>query len=127
MAAAQAYHCLCTTFILATNYDLAALPTRAEPALDQAKILPVSAEHTIFQHIIEEQQQLVVRRGDGFEKRTLLKCNRCDLVVAYKLDQAHFVEGDIKAEEVVFILPGALTSTENMKIGQTPAAPPWAL
>ena len=127
MAVAQTYHCLCTTFILATNHDLASLPTRAEPALDQAKILPVSTEHTILQNVIKEEPQMVIRRGDGFEKRTLLRCNRCDLVVGYKLDQAHFAEGDIKAEEVVFILPGALTSTEDMKTGKTPAAPAWAL
>lgn len=35
------YHCLCSTLLLATPYHLSSLPTRAPPARDQARILPL--------------------------------------------------------------------------------------
>lgn len=35
------YHCLCSTLLLATPYLLSSLPTRAPPARDQARILPL--------------------------------------------------------------------------------------
>lgn len=126
MAAAQAYHCLCTALILVTNHELETLPVRAEPALDQAKILPVNAEQAIFQDIDEERKPVVIRREDGLEKRTLLRCKRCNLVIGYKLDEAQFGGSDVEAEGVVYILPGAVTSTEDMKEGKTAAAPGWA-
>lgn len=37
------YHCLCSTFLLATPYTLTSLPRRALPSLDRAHILPLPA------------------------------------------------------------------------------------
>jgi len=68
----------------------------------------------------------MIRREDGFEKRMLLRCRRCNLVIAYKLDEAQFGEGNMKAENFVYILPGALMSTADVKAGRMPTAPSWA-
>lgn len=126
MATPQAYHCLCTTLVLATNYDLESLPLRAEPALDRAKILLVDAEHAILHNIDEDRKPVMIRRQDGFEKRALLRCKRCSLVVGYKLDEAQFDGEGTKAEQLVYLLPGSLMSTEDMKEGKTLSAPAWA-
>lgn len=126
MATPQAYHCLCTTLVLATNYDLESLPVRAEPALDRAKILPVNAGHAILHNMDEDQKPVMIRREDGFEKRTLLRCKRCSLLVGYKLDGARFSGGQGEAEQFVYILPGALMSTGDMREGKTSSTPAWA-
>ena len=127
MARPQTYHCLCSTLLLATNYDLESLPVRANPALDRAKILPVNGQHAILHSLDQDKNPVIIRRGDGFEKRILLKCKRCSLVIGYKLDQAQFGEGgDTKAEELLYILPGALASTGEMKVGFPPDIPVWA-
>ncbi|KAL3428486.1 hypothetical protein PVAG01_01995 [Phlyctema vagabunda] len=46
------YHCLCTTLLLASTHDLAALPTRQ--TLDKAIILPVAALPGHFQTSVRE-------------------------------------------------------------------------
>lgn len=126
MTTPQAYHCLCTTLVLVTNYDLESLPVRAEPALDRAKVLLVNAEHAILHNIDEDGRPVMIRRQDGFEKRVLLRCKRCFVVVGYKLDEAQFGGEDHKAEQLVYILPGSLMSTEDMKEGKTLSTPVWA-
>lgn len=124
MANPQTYHCLCTTFILATNHDLESLPVRADPARDQAKILPMNAadgcQHVVLQNIVSDRKAVIIRREDGFEKRRLVRCSRCNLVVGYKLDEAQFKDGQANAENVLYILRGAFTSTEDMKVGEMP-------
>lgn len=62
---------------------------------------------------------MVIRREDGFEKRVLLRCGRCRLVVGYRLDQSQ-LGGDGDAEKVVYLLPGGLVTTEEMKSGKMP-------
>lgn len=69
---------------------------------------------------------MIVRREDGFEKRWLYRCGRCRVVVAYALDEVHFVgteEGEKRGagrtrgrerERVVYVLPGGLRSTGDM-------------
>jgi len=126
MTTPQAYHCLCTTLLLATKYDLESLPVRAEPALDRAKVLLVNVEHAILHNIDEDGKSVLIRRQDGFEKRVLLRCKRCFLVVGYKLDEAQFGGGDNRAEQLVYTLPGSLVLTEDMKEGKTLSAPVWA-
>jgi hypothetical protein len=71
----------------------------------------------------------VVRREDGFEKRYLWRCGRCRLVVGYQVDEVHFrgreAEGggvrgggaSGRRAEVLYLLPGGLLSTEEMKVG----------
>ncbi|KAI1932506.1 hypothetical protein LOZ12_002650 [Ophidiomyces ophidiicola] len=55
---------------------------------------------------------VVVRRADGFEKRVLLRCGRCEVVVGYFLDAVHFATA--AGTEVVYILPGAVEETGQL-------------
>lgn len=132
MAIPRSYHCICSTFILATNHDLATLPRRGDPALDKAIILHIQNQnspdkpHTTLQSLVADRQPTMVRRDDGFEKRTLLKCQRCNSVIGYRLDQTQFKNEDIQAQDIVYILPGALSTTEDMMNEKIPAQPEWA-
>ncbi|KAL5356805.1 hypothetical protein BJX96DRAFT_143424 [Aspergillus floccosus] len=72
---------------------------------------------------IPERKPTLIRREDGFEKRLLLRCGRCRVVVGYFLDPAHFAdagagrEDDEEEEEgarVVYVLPGAVMETGIM-------------
>ena len=71
------------------------------------------------------QPAAVVRRDDGFEKRWLLRCGRCRLVVAYQLDWRQFGEGagerKGRREDVIYVLPGGTRTTEEMVEGRMPA------
>jgi hypothetical protein len=174
------YHCICTTLLLATTHTLSSLPRRAEPALDKALILPLppasrlavageTAEeveddaepqardassdvgYSLLLATTQDRKPTMVRREDGFEKRVLLRCGQCKLVVGYKLDRAHFgtesavavgkgtrgEQGPGDAElgrkartgdegvEVVYLLPGGLVSSEDLKSGKTPEVVEW--
>jgi hypothetical protein len=174
------YHCICTTLLLATTHTLSSLPRRTEPALDKALILPLppasrlaaageTAEeveddaesqardasgdvgYSLLLATTQDRKPTMVRREDGFEKRVLLRCGRCRLVVGYKLDGAHFrtegaeavgnsmdkEQGPGDAElgrkirtgdegiEVVYLLPGGLVSSEDLKSGKTPEVVEW--
>ncbi|ETN46732.1 uncharacterized protein HMPREF1541_00921 [Cyphellophora europaea CBS 101466] len=119
------YHCICTTLVLAIPYKLDSLPARAAPAQDQSAILPLTAKtdantESRLQNITEDRKHLVVRREDGFEKRTILRCNRCHLVIGYKLAE------DSSDANVAYILPGGLVTTDDMQKGNTPPTPAWA-
>ncbi|WEW59584.1 hypothetical protein PRK78_005058 [Emydomyces testavorans] len=82
-----------------------------------------------------DRRPVVIRRADGFEKRLLIRCGRCRVVVAYYLGEIHFLGGrtehggtgggeeeeeeeekarDKGPPEVVYVLPGALVETGDM-------------
>lgn len=132
MTSSHSYHCLCSTFILATNYDLASLPCRRGSALDEAIIARLQEpqggknSHTIVQNIVVDQQPTIVRREDGFEKRFLLRCQRCNLIIGYHLDKAQFKEESHETEDFAYLLPGALLPTEDMMQGKVTVPPEWA-
>ncbi|KAI9709874.1 MAG: hypothetical protein M1812_007582 [Candelaria pacifica] len=78
-----------------------------------------------------DRKPVVVRREDGFEKRVLWRCGRCRLVVGYQLDEVHYKtttgvavrkEGDgiegVGRVKVVYLLPGSLLTTEEMRAGK---------
>ncbi|KAL1969835.1 hypothetical protein VTN77DRAFT_7344 [Rasamsonia byssochlamydoides] len=99
---------------------------------------------------IPDRKPTIIRREDGFEKRILLRCGRCRVVIGYVLDeeqrkikktqkkektqqQQPQTEGEIEKQEaeeeeeeeeddsqIAYILPGALVSTEDL--GQGPEA-----
>jgi hypothetical protein len=129
------YHCICSTLILATPYGLSNLPTRSSGSQDQAIILPLGRQDSepnkesgviyaksVLYNVAADRKSLVVSREDGFEKRTPLRCTRCKLAVAYK------VEDDFQQASlgVVFLLPGGLVTTDDMKERNTPLIPAWA-
>ena len=131
------YHCLCSTFILASVFALTDLPMRKPPAQDRAYILPSSirpkndqddATHNAHLHVTartlnaaSDRKPVVVRREDGFEKRTLVRCGRCNLVLGYRLVVTPSADEVVEDDKVIYILPGALTSTTEMVSGQKPA------
>lgn len=125
----QTYHCLCTTLILVTPYDLAKLPVRSSSSPEQAIILPLPTSDVSDQdqkyaksalhNVVSDRKPMIVRREDGFEKRVPLRCTRCKLVVGYKVDD----DSGSSDSSTVFLLPGGFMSTENMKEGRIPQAP----
>ena len=58
----------------------------------------------------------ILKLEDGFEKRYGVQCRRCDLQIGYWLDKSQFEdkESGIRSD-VIYILPGGLMSTEEMK------------
>lgn len=123
---ANTYHCLCTTLILITTHDLESSPRRKEPALDRAHIVALSEENSISRlYNVVEDENVVVKREDGFEQRQLIRCSGCNLIVGYKLDQAHYLEHSIDAARVAYLLPGGLTTTNDMEDGRLPETPDW--
>ncbi|KAJ5474891.1 hypothetical protein N7475_004457 [Penicillium sp. IBT 31633x] len=74
---------------------------------------------------IPDRRATVIRREDGIEKRLLLRCGRCRVVVGYYLDRIHWggaangekgVQGEDEEQRppAVYLLPGAVVETENM-------------
>lgn len=140
--AIQGYHCLCSTLILVSLYSLASLPTRAPPANDQAYILSVSSfepadgartlprlTEKITQarllNVRYDRNLTTIRREDGFERRTCIRCKRCGLTVAYQLDQSQFTQKGVQADQVIYVLPGGLVPTAEMTAGERPQQAPW--
>jgi hypothetical protein len=131
----KTYHCICSNFLLATTHDVNQLPARAEPVLDGALILPLPPQDqthdyqngsTTIHNLVPERKPLVIRREDGFEKRVLLRCSRCRLVIGYQLDETHFECSDVNADEVIYLLPGSVVETNDMKTRKGPETPSWA-
>ncbi len=135
----RTYHCLCSTLILTTTHDLQTLPQRQEPVQDAALILapPVDitrqdaittqAEHvasSFLHNVVPERKPVIIRREDGFEKRTSFRCTRCKVVLGYSLDEAHW-ESTERASRPVYLLPGGLLSTAEMVDGNRPETPAW--
>lgn len=120
------YHCLCTTLVLATTTPLSSLPRRQNSALDTAYILPLpsasdstSGHHAVLQSAILDPKAQVVKTDQGFEKRYLQRCKRCRLVVGYQLDWQQFGGERLgRREDVVYLLPGGFTTTDEMVEGK---------
>jgi hypothetical protein len=150
-------HCrFCSHLLLATTRALNTLPRRTPPAGDTALILPLEKlrasdadedEPTSTQtssttphpkHVtlllsttIPDRRATLIRREDGIEKRVLLRCGRCRVVVGYYLDKVHWGESSNAQGETgetedgqdedgqerppaMYVLPGALVETEKM-------------
>lgn len=95
--------------------------------LEQANQPPLSnclRNYTLLHSLdlASAQKSLVVRREDGFEKRWILRCGRCNLVVAYQLDWSQF--GDEAREKVgrrldiLYLLPKSTVMTEALQKGR---------
>ena len=137
------YHCLCNQLILASTQSLPSTPRRGGESLDKAYIVPLTPlpkatdggsdeppvtsqgtgsdqHHTVIFNSRLDRKPAVVRRSDGFETRYQHRCGRCELVVGYQLDKAQF-DGDVRAgrhQDVLYILPGALLTTQDMMEGK---------
>ncbi|KAJ9220320.1 hypothetical protein DTO027B5_4792 [Paecilomyces variotii] len=154
------HHCrFCSHLLLATTRDISLLHRRRDPAQDAAFILPLSSpsgddgegsdseseangggketNYTILlSTLLPDRKHTIIRRVDGFEKRLLLRCGRCRVVIGYFLDNVHFrqrkgqgaadakgdggrEEGEKKGDDeakVVYLLPGSLVRTEQLDV-----------
>ncbi|KAK5055975.1 hypothetical protein LTR84_012525 [Exophiala bonariae] len=132
----KTYHCLCSNLVLATAHTLESLPRRNEPVQDNALILPpatsisvssdIETEDALSQstpsallNVLPDRRPIVVQREDGFEKRILLRCGRCRLVLGYAMTA-------LQGSSPVYLLPGSLVETSEMSKGTRPEVPAWA-
>lgn len=63
---------------------------------------------------------MVVSLEDGFEKRYLLRCKRCEGPWGYLLDWGIWEDGakkEARREDVVFVLKGAVVETGDIGKG----------
>ncbi|KAM0712115.1 hypothetical protein Q7P37_011209 [Cladosporium fusiforme] len=118
------YHCLCTQLSLATTTPLEDLPRRQ---LDAAAIATVGdfaspAKPTLtMQALSADTTATVLKLDDGFEKRYPVRCNRCGLGAGYHLDKSQFAGSESESgpkTDVVYVLPGGLMLTEEMREGR---------
>lgn len=122
------YHCLCTELVLASTTPLTKLPTRTSdrsiicplpPTINDTTVL--SSHHALLHGVSTESSSIVVEREDGFEKRYLQRCPRCNITVGYQLDKSMYKDPGNESgprEDVVYLLPGGLVSTEDMMEGK---------
>jgi hypothetical protein len=75
-----------------------------------------------MQALSVDGEPTVLKLDDGFEKRYAVRCNRCGLAAGYQLDKSH-ISGSESASgprgDVVYILPGGLLTTEEMREGRS--------
>ncbi|KAJ5927901.1 hypothetical protein N7466_006857 [Penicillium verhagenii] len=144
-------HCtFCNHLLLATTRDISTLPRRTGEAKDKAIIVPLEdrtnddeaslteaqgaprTKHAtlLLSTTIPDRRATLIRREDGIEKRILLRCGRCKVVMGYYLDAVHYGEsgnaktraveeegegeGALEKRTAVYILPGAVVETEKM-------------
>jgi len=138
------YHCLCTNIIVATTTPLPDLARRSSNSLDRAYILQLpspptthnddgsdsegdherstaratSSHYALLLATTLSKKAQIVTRTDGFEKRYLQLCGRCRLPIGYQLDWGQYGEKEGRKEDVVYLLPGGLVSTEDMARGK---------
>ena len=126
------YHCICTQLILASTHPLAQFPTRKGDGsyicTTTTGTIPSPDEscHLADDSVSTDSDPVVLKLEDGFEKRYVLKCSRCDLTIGYQLDWSQFeqISPDHRKtgrrEDVVYLLPGSLSMTEQMVEGVGP-------
>ena len=117
------YHCICWELVLATFVPLENLPKRKGDGAAICKItdsdLPIPSGVVLSGTRIEANSPMILKLEDGFEKRYVLQCRRCDLQIGYYLDKSQFDEKEhgIRAA-VMYILRGGLKSTDEMNAGK---------
>lgn len=119
------YHCLCTQLSLATTEPLESMPKRQ---LDAAAIATcgdfasATQPSLTMQALSVDDNAIVLKLDDGFEKRYAVRCNRCGLAAGYQLDKSQFSGSEADSgprPDVVYILPGGLLTTEEMREGRS--------
>ncbi|KAJ5790253.1 uncharacterized protein N7518_007264 [Penicillium psychrosexuale] len=103
--------------------------TETEPSSRKTRARHVSNHTTLLlATTIPDRRATIIRREDGIEKRILLRCGRCKVVVGYYLDRLHWAstgdhrerggarDGEEEEERppAVYLLPGAVVETEKL-------------
>lgn len=122
------YHCLCTQLVLATTTALPSMSRRSRDNshicnlyVAQASNTAPSTRYASLLNTTTDRKPTMIRLEDGFEKRYLQRCGRCKLVVGYHLDKSQYEDAekeDGRREDVVYLLPGGLMTTEEMRAGK---------
>jgi len=67
-----------------------------------------------------DRKAVMIRKEDGFEKKYIHRCGRCNLTVGYQLDWSQWPEdgraGRGRRLDVVYLFPGCLRGTEEMML-----------
>ncbi|GAA5802987.1 hypothetical protein HPULCUR_008462 [Helicostylum pulchrum] len=103
------YYCLCSEFLLVIDADLRQLPRRRT---DNSVI--VSNIRRTYKLTAEADDCVLLKRRDGYEKQFRYHCPRCNLTVAYEMNEHR------KSGPYTYILDGALTNIQG-------SAPPNAI
>ncbi|KAG1148688.1 hypothetical protein G6F38_003329 [Rhizopus arrhizus] len=96
------YYCLCSEFLLVIDADLRQLPRRRT---DNSFI--VSNVRRTYKLSAEAGDCVLLKRRDGYEKQYRYHCPRCELPVAYEMNEQR------KSGAYTYILEGALTDVQG--------------
>ncbi|KTW26200.1 hypothetical protein T552_03092 [Pneumocystis carinii B80] len=77
----NSYFCICGEYSLSISTDLKNLPKRQ---YDNALIID-KTKHTFRITFIKQSEPLILERKNGYEKRWMYTCRRCELWLAYEL------------------------------------------
>ena len=75
-----------------------------------------------MQALSVDDKPTILKLDDGFEKRYAARCTRCGLAAGYQLDKSQFSGSESQdgpRTDVVYILPGGLLTTEEMREGRS--------
>lgn len=106
------YHCLCSELIVALPKPLEQLLRRE----GDASYVCGGRQTTVNASIAEDA--IIMKLEDGFEKRYPVACRRCSLPIGYQLDLCQFEDSKSSSgprSDVLYILSGALQSTESLQ------------
>ncbi|KAK3701882.1 hypothetical protein LTR37_015193 [Vermiconidia calcicola] len=117
------YHCICTELVIATFAPIQRLPKRKVDGAAICKVtnsnMPIPGAVVLSGSTFDDMEPMVINLEDGFEKRYGARCRRCDLPIGYWLDKSQFEEKENGMRtDVLYLLPGSLMSTEDMKAGK---------
>jgi len=87
----------------------------------ESKELPAEG-YTLLLGMAQDKKVTIIRREDGFERRIMSRCSRCNLVVGYEIQgdgTAMDIDGKGKEAEwftgkIMYLLPGGVMSTDVM-------------
>ena len=71
----------------------------------------------------QDREAEIITSDEGFEKRYVQRCGRCNLAVGYQLDWQQFAADRTgRRDDCVFLLPGGFIKTADMIIGKAASA-----
>ncbi|TKA31356.1 hypothetical protein B0A50_02201 [Salinomyces thailandicus] len=111
------YHCICNELIVALPKPLEQLPSRT---LDGSRICNIGTSEGSVANATVDQNAVILKLEDGFEKRYQLRCTRCGLTVGYELGLSHYEESKNATGarlDTLFLLDGGLQTTEELRAG----------